>query len=95
MQSTIEISITGQTRPGTMRAASTSIATEATSLAIAQPIMLTALTTGDSAEIRLVAPRAINAPGTATTAAPYSADAAANSPATSHAARPASTPKAT
>ncbi len=70
MHNTIDTSITGQIRPGTMRDANTSIATDATSLTMLQPSMLTALTTGDNAESRLVAPRAISAPGTATTAAP-------------------------
>ena len=43
--------------------------------------MLTALTTGDSDDSRLVAPRAISAPGTTTTAAPYAADTRADAPA--------------
>ena len=43
--------------------------------------MLTALTTGDSDDSRLVAPRAISAPGTTTTAAPYAADTRADPPA--------------
>src|SRR6478609_4769800 len=69
-QSTIDASSTGQTTPGTIRDASTSIATEAAIFTNPQPIMLTVLTTGDSDESGLVAPRAIKAPGTTTTAAP-------------------------
>src|SRR5664279_1156269 len=82
MHSTIDASITGQTMPGMMRAASTSMATESAILTNPHPSMLTALTTGDSDDSRLVAPRAIRLPGTTTTAAPYAADSAPIGPAT-------------
>ena len=71
MHSTIDASSAGQTTPGTIRAASTSMATESAIFTNPHHSMLTALTTGDSDDSRLVAPRAISAPGTTTTAAPY------------------------
>ena len=49
--------------PGTIRDASTSIATDAAIFTISQPIMLTALTTGESDDSRLVVPRAIKRAG--------------------------------
>ena len=70
MHSTIDASNAGQTTPGTIRAASTSMATESAIFTNPHHSMLTALTTGDSDDSRLVAPRAISAPGTTTTAAP-------------------------
>ena len=70
MHTTIVTSINGQLRPGTMRGAIASMKTAAIILTKAHTNMLTALITGDSELSRLVAPRASNAPGTATTAAP-------------------------
>src|SRR5438876_915622 len=63
MQSTIDASSAGQTTPGTIRAASTSMATESAIFTNPHHSMLTALTTGESEDSRLVAPRAISAPG--------------------------------
>ena len=92
MQSTIDASKAGQMTPGTIRAASTSMATESAIFANAHHSMLTALTTGDNDESRLVAPRAISAPGTTTIAAPYAADTAPIAPTTSHAMNTATAP---
>ena len=70
MHSTIVTSIAGQTRPGTMRGATMSMTIAAPILTNPHHNMLTALTIGEIELIRLVAPRAIKAPGSATTAAP-------------------------
>jgi len=70
MHNTIDASSAGQTTPGTIRVASTSIATESATLTSSHHSMLAALIAGDNDESLLVAPRAIKAPGTATTAAP-------------------------
>ena len=53
MQTTRVASITGQFRPGTMRAARASITTETTIFTVAQPIMLTVLVSGEIVESRL------------------------------------------
>src|SRR3954465_3731322 len=76
MQTTSAISIAGQLNPGTTFGASTSMNTDAAIFTVAQNIMLTALTTGDSRERRLVAPRAMSAPGSTATNDPYSAETA-------------------
>ncbi len=70
MHTTSVASIAGQLSPGTIRGASASILTAAAHFAIAQTIMLTMLASGEMALSLLVAPRAIKAPGNATTAAP-------------------------
>src|SRR5437763_4867441 len=95
MHRTIEASNAGQTRPGTMRTARTSIATESAIFTNPHHSMLIALTIGESDDSRLVAPRAISVPGTTTTAAPYAADHAPIVPAIPAATAAASAPSTT
>src|SRR3954452_18988111 len=94
MHKTIDASSAGQTTPGTIRAASTSMTIDSAIFTNPHHSMLTALTTGDSDDSRLVAPRAISAPGTTTTAAPYAADTAPRRPARSAATATATAPSA-
>ena len=96
MHNTIATSSAGQFNGWTARGASTNINTDAPIFSSAQNIMLAALVAGDRRDIGLVVPRAINAPGSTTTAAPYSAEAAVagepvTSPATTAIARPRAT----
>ena len=74
MHSTKPISSAGQTSGWTTRLATNNIATETNILTVDHNSTLTALAAGDMLESRLVMPRAIKAPGTTTTAAPYSID---------------------
>lgn len=88
MHTTSVASIKGQLMPGTAREANASIASETSIFSTPQPIMLAVLTTGEIELSGLVAPRAMRAPGTATTAAPYNADhALTGSPVSTHATR--------
>lgn len=64
----------GQLRGCTIFGARNSISTETAILTDSHNMKLTALTPGDMLLIRLLMPRAIKAPGTTTTAAPYSAE---------------------
>lgn len=74
MHNTRLTSIAGQLSGCTILGARTSISTETTILTDSHNMKLTALAPGDMLLIRLLIPRAIKAPGTTTTAAPYSAD---------------------
>ena len=74
MQTTRPTSKAGQLRGCTIFGAKTSISTETPIFTISHNMKLTALAPGDTLLIRLLMPRAIKAPGTTTTAAPYSAD---------------------
>lgn len=70
MHTTSAASITGQFKPGTARDANANIASDTSIFTTPQPIMLAVLTTGEMELSGLVAPRAMRAPGKATTAAP-------------------------
>ena len=74
MHTTRPTSSAGQLRGCTSFGASISMTTETPIFTISHNMKLTALAPGDTLESRLVMPRAIKAPGTTTTAAPYSAD---------------------
>ncbi len=74
MHSTIVASNAGQLRGCTSFDASISMATETAIFTTLHDMTLTALAPGDTLLSRLVMPRAIRAPGTTTTAAPYSAE---------------------
>lgn len=94
MHNTSATSKAGQFKGWTTLGASTSISTDAPIFNVAQNITLAALVTGDTLAIGLVVPRAIKAPGTTTTAAPYSAEAAASrEPVISHASAAISSPR--
>lgn len=74
MHSTMAASKAGQLKGCTIIGASNSMATEKPILTNSHDMKLTALLTADMPEGRPVVPRANNAPGTTTTAAPYSSD---------------------
>jgi hypothetical protein len=74
MHSTKATSSAGQLKGCTSFGASISSATETPILTISHSMKLAALLPGDMLDNRLVMPRAINRPGSTTTAAPYSAD---------------------
>ena len=96
MHTTSAVSITGQLKPGTTRDAPASIASDTSIFTTPQAIMLAVLTSGEIELSRLVAPRAIKAPGRPTTAVPYNAETAATgSPVTAHASKATTAPTAT
>ena len=96
MHTTSVASITGQFKPGTNRLAPASIASDTSIFKTPHPIMLAVLTIGEIELIRLVAPRAIKAPGSATTAAPYKAEnPTTDSPVTAHASKAITAPTTT
>ena len=74
MQTNRVTSSTGQLKGCKICGANISMATETAIFSISHNMKLTALWPGDMLENRLVMPRAIKAPGTTATAAPYSAD---------------------
>lgn len=74
MHSTIVASSAGQLRGCTHFGASISMAIETPNFTMLQNMTPTALAPGDTLVRGLVIPRAIKAPGTTTTAAPYSAE---------------------
>ena len=79
MHNTSAASNAGQLRGCTSLGASISMATEAPIFVDSHNMKLTAPLAGDTLLSRLVMPRAINAPGRATMAAPYNADHATSS----------------
>jgi len=74
MHNTKLTSKAGQLSGSTSFGASTNMATETKILTAIHTMKLTALALGDTLESLLVMPRAIKAPGSIATSAPYSAD---------------------
>lgn len=74
MHNTKLTSKAGQLSGSTSLGASTNMATETKILTATHTMKLTALAPGDTLESLLVMPRAIKAPGSTATSAPYSVD---------------------